>query len=404
MQVIVKPAARALAVVLLVLAGCGATAPSPSPVPAHTFDATTSPTIGPTAFASPSPSPSASKPAVVDLPLAIHQIPAAYAGHVSALISLGHEVVWSGGELADDNNLLRYVPGADEPEVLFQNPRRNSYLTSIAGSVAGYVFTDDRWVNGEPRGWALWYMAAAGVEPILLDQSTDDRLPSPTLAMNDRYICWEVVHGTWDDRVNELRIASVNDPTAAITLLSRPGRDMYIEFPSLWVDELWYGIVDNDWDAGAEYPRVEMIDLRNPAATPAIFGQDQRAFMPAASSDVVVWKSGGKDGSNALNSGVLTIYRRESGQIQALPIPGPSRAADRVSYPSVGDRFVAWWDDIRQRFYVYDLDQEQFRRIAEYDWATDELVTRPSVSGDLLTYVHSLDEDHRALEWTRLPD
>ena len=341
---------------------------------------------------------------MADLPLEIHQIPAAFAGHVAALTSLGHEMVWSGGEKADDNNLYRYVPGEGAPELLFQNPRADSYLTSIAGSAAGYIFTDDRWVDGESRGWALWYLAAAGAEPVLLDQSTDDRLPSPTLAMNDRYICWEVVHGTWDNRTNELRVAPVDDPTRAVTLLSIQGNDSYIEFPSLWADELWYGIVDNDWDAGAEYPRVEMIDLRNPAATPAIFGQDQRAFMPAASSDVVVWKSGGKDGSNALNSGVLTIYRRESGQIQALPIPGPSRAADRVSYPSVGDRFVAWWDDIRQRFYVYDLDQEQFRRIAEYDWATDELVTRPSVSGDLLTYVHSLDEDHRALEWTRLPD
>jgi len=223
---------------------------------------------------------------------------------------------------------------------------------------------------------------------VLLDQSTDDRLPSPTLAMNDRYICWEVVHGTWDDRTNELRVAPVDDPTAAVTLLSIPGNDSYVEFPSLWADELWYGIVDNDWDAGAEYPRIEMIDLRNPTATPEVFGQDQRAFMPAPSRDVVVWKSGGIDGSNALNSGMLTIYRRDSGIIQVLPIPGPTGAANRITYPSVGDRFVAWWDDIRQRFYVYDLAEQQFRRVAEYDWATDELVTRPSVSGDLLAYLH----------------
>jgi len=331
-------------------------------------------------------------------------IPAAFAGHVAALISLGDQIVWSGGEHADDNNLYRYAPGNAEPELLFQNPRQDSYLTSIAGSAAGYVFTDDRWVDGEPRGWALWYLAAAGAEPVLLDQSTDDRLPSPTLAMNDRYICWEVVHGTWDDRTNELRVAPVDDPTAAVTLLSIPGSDSYVEFPSLWADELWYGIADNDWDAGAEYPRIEMIDLRNPTATPEVFGQDQRAFMPAPSRDVVVWKSGGLDGSNALNSGVLTIYRRDSGKAQTLPIPGPSSAAGRVSYPSVGDRFVAWWDDIRQRFYVYDLAEQQFRRIAEYDWAADELVTRPSVSGDLLAFLHSGHAGGRTLEWAWLPD
>ncbi len=351
-----------------------------------------------------SPTQSASAtPPVVDLPLEIHQVPAAFAGHVSAVISLGHELVWSGGEHADDNNLYRYFPGEDEPELLFQNSRQNSYLTSIAGSAAGYVFTDDRWVDGEPRGWALWYLAAAGSEPVLLDQSTDDRLPSPTVAMNDRYICWEVVHGTWEDRTNELRVSPVDDPLGVVTLVSKPGVDTYMEFPSLWADELWYGIVDNDWDAGAEYPRVEMIDLGNPAATPEVFGQDQRAFMPAPSRDVVIWKSGGKDGSSALNSGALTIYRRESGKVQALPIPGPSSAADRVSYPSVGDRFVAWWDEIRQRFYVYDLGEQQFRRIAEYDWAGDELVTRPSVSGDLLAFVHSEGDGDDYLEWSLLP-
>ena len=70
----------------------------------------------------------------------------------------------------------------------------------------------------------------------------------------------------------------------------------------------------------------------------------------------------------------------------------------------MGARFVAWWDEIRQRFYVYDLDAQQFRRIAEYDWAGDEVVTRPSVSGDLLAFVYSADQDHRALEWAWLPD
>jgi len=152
MQLIVKPAASTLAVVLLVSAGCGVTTPSPSPEPSRTQSVTASPTTVETTSAAPPPAPSSSaRPEVVDLPLEIHQIPAAFAGHVSALISLGHEMVWSGGELAADNNLYRYVPGGDGPEVLFQNPRRDSYLTSIAGSVAGYVFTDDRWVNGEPR-------------------------------------------------------------------------------------------------------------------------------------------------------------------------------------------------------------------------------------------------------------
>jgi hypothetical protein len=78
-------------------------------------------------------------------------------------------------------------------------------------------------------------------------------------------------------------------------------------------------------------------------------------------------------------------------------------AAERISYPSVGNRFVAWWDDIAQRFYVYDLVERRFRRIAEYDWTGEEGVTKPSISGDLLVYTHYLSDGERYLEWARLP-
>jgi len=222
--------------------------------------------------------------------------------------------------------------------------------------------------------------------------------------MNNRHIAWEVVHGTWEDRTNELRVCSVDDPLNVATLMSKPGFDSYLEFPSLWANELWYGIVDNDWDAGAEYPRVEMIDLGNTAANPEVFGREERAFMPAPSRDIVVWKSGGIDGSSALNSGTLTIYWRATAQVETLPIPGPENVARRISYPSVGDRFVSWWDDIRQRFYLYDLAERRFWRIAEYDPAGDELILRPSLSGDLLAYVHSRGIGDRTLEWTVLPE
>jgi hypothetical protein len=331
-------------------------------------------------------------------------IPAAYTGHVSTVVSIGSEIVWSGGATDADDNLFRYMPGSSDPELVYRNPRRDSILSTIAGSSAGYVFTDDRWASGQPRGWRLWYLTEPGATPILLDQSTDDRLPSPTLAMSDRYIAWAVVHGTWRDRLNELRVAPISDPTHPTTLLSIPGRDHYVEFPALWNDELWYGIADNDWDAGTEAPRIEMIDLVHPAAKPSVYGADQRAFMPAPGRDVVAWKSGGQEGSSGLNSGALTLYWRASGMVEALHIPGPDTAADRVSYPSVGNRFVAWWDDIRPRLYVYDLVERQFRRIAEFDWAGDELIGKPSLSSNLLTYIHSRGEGDRSLEWATLPD
>ena len=342
------------------------------------------------------------EPPVSDLAIDAHVIRGASARHVGAVVSTGSEIVWSGGATEADRDLYRYVPGALQPELLFANSR-DSILSAVAGSSAGYVFTDERWSGDQQLGWRLWFLAPQSINPVLLDQSTDDLLPSPTVAMSDGYIAWEVVHGTWEDRLNELRIASVTDPTRPKTLLSVPGRDEYLEFPALWENELWYGIVDNDWDAGTERPRIEMLDLRNPAAPPQVFGADQRAFMPAAGRDVVAWKSGGQTGSSALNSGVLTIHRRDLGRHEELPIPGPEQDANRISYPSVGNRFITWWDDVRTRFYVYDLVERQFKRIAEYNAVGEEAVVKASLSGDLLAYVHIVRDGERQLEWAVLP-
>jgi hypothetical protein len=228
-------------------------------------------------------------------------------------------------------------------------------------------------------------------------------LIAPTIAMNERWIAWEVVHGSYENRVNELRVASTTDPMAPTTLLAYQGRDVYMQFPSLWNDELWYGIADNDWETLTEKPRVEMIDLANPAAAPRVFGAERRAFMPAPGANVVAWKSGGIDELAALNSGALTIYWRATGEIEVLSVPGRESAAARISYPSVGNRFVAWWDDIQQRLYVYDLAERQFRRIAEYDWTSEERVVKQSLAGNLLAYMHYLSDGKRYLEWCELP-
>lgn len=399
----------------LVVAGCGGPAPSASPsfrlspTPSQSASARASalPTVPPDASPTISPAVPATQPGsneITDLAVDANRVPESFTGHVSAFVSLGDQILWSGGPGATDNNLYRYVPGAAQPELLYMNAEHNSSLTSVAGSAAGYAFTDDRWVDGEPRGWRFWYLPTAGAEPVLLDQSTDDRLISPTIAMNERWIAWEVVHGTYEDPVNQLLVASVADPAAPITLLSYPGRDVYMQFPSLWQDELWYGIADNDWDALTEKPRVEMIDLSNRGAAPASFGADRRAFMPAPGRDVVAWKGGGTDEFAALSSGMLMVYWRADGQIDELPLPGRETAAQRISYPSVGNRFVAWWDDIDQRQYVYDLVEHRFRRIAEYDWSGEERIARPSLSEDLLVFTHYLSDAERYLEWCILPD
>jgi hypothetical protein len=146
-----------------------------------------------------------------------------------------------------------------------------------------------------------------------------------------------------------------------------------------------------------------MIDLTRPADPPGVFGADRRAFLPAPSKDVVAWKSGGTDDLAALNAGTLTLYWRATGQTDPLPIPGNELLAERISYPSVGNRFVAWWDDARTRLYVYDLVERQFARVAEYDALGDDLLVRPSLARGLLTWLHYLPSGERQLEWAQLP-
>jgi hypothetical protein len=368
--------------------------PIPSPMPI----------VVPPTVTVPSPTANQStRPGVAGLSLEMQRVPGDAARHVAALVSIGTEIVWSGGAESKDSNLYRFVPGAAAPELLYLNGQHDTSITSVAGSAAGYAFTDERWVGGEPRGWRLWLLTAPGTEPLLIDHSTDDRLIAPTIAINEDWLAWEVVHGSFENPVNELRVTNVGNPLAPMTLLSYPGRDVYMQFPALWADELWYGIADNDWAALTEKPRVEVIDLSNPAAAPQVFGAERRAFMPAPGRDVVAWKSGGSDELAALNSGVLTLYWRATGQIDELPVPGSETAAARVSFPSVGNRFVAWWDGIAQRFYVYDQLERQFRRIAEYDWTGEERAVKQSLSGDLLVYTHYLSDEERYLEWVKLP-
>jgi hypothetical protein len=391
---------------MLVSAGCGSVAPSPSPSLTASSMASLQPSVPPISTSTPSPTVPPTPPTsgeVTDLACDPGRLPEGFTGHVSAFASLADEIVWSGGPGRNDNDLYRYVPGDSQPELLYLNPERTSSITSIVGGAAGYAFTDERWDGDEPRGWRLWLLAGLGTDPLLIDQSSDDRQIAPTVAMNDAWIAWEVVHGSYENPVNELRVVSVADPLAPTTLLSYPGRDVYMQFPNLWDDELWYGIADNDWEALTERPRVEVIDLSQPAAAPAVFGAGRRAFMPAPGANVVAWKSGGSDELAALNSGVLTLYWRATGDIDELPVPGPETAAARISYPSVGNRFVAWWDDIQQRLYVYDLAERQFRRIAEYDWTSDERVVKQSLAGDLLVYMHYLSDGERYLEWCVLP-
>lgn len=284
-------------------------------------------------------------------------------------------------------------------------PKNNQYITHVGGSDSGYVFTTRDRIGGfdSPTSWHLWYLNRTSGEPMLIDESDNEGLPSPTFAISERHIVWTAFHGTGDTAVNELRILDIDVLQEPRTLLSYPAYDTSLWLPVLSDDELWYGVNRNDWTAGTVHPRVEMIDLNNPQAQPVPYGEDVRAFMPAVNDQVVVWKGGGDDTLAAFNAGQPYLYWRADATIESIRLPGYSW--DRISFPSVGDRFVAWWSEYATSFYVYDLRERAVRAIAEYEPTGPERILMPSVSGSLIAYIYARGERYPLeLRWAYLPE
>jgi hypothetical protein len=394
-------------IVLIATAGCATNVQSPTPT-VRLIETAAPSIVRPSPPSSPSPSPTRitppratgtpglSSPSALDLE--IHEVPREFAGF-GTLKNLGNEIIWT-----SSGDMWRYAPGEMRPERIFAATQRHPVI-SIAGSPSGYVLLTRETIHGydPPNRWQLWFLESPDAQPVLVDESDNEGLPSPTFAMNDRYIAWTSFHGTGDQAVSELRLADIDDLQHPKTLVSHPALDTSLWFPAFNGDEVWYGVSRNDWTAGTVHPRIEMLDLARSGEPPVIYGEDTRAFMPAVTDQVVVWKGGGEDDLAALNAGQPFVYWRDSGSVEAVQVPEGSW--DRTSYPSVGDRFVAWSDEIDTHFYMYDLEAREIRVIAEYEPTGRERVLRPSVAGNLLAFIYSRGERFSSqIRWAYLPD
>ena len=327
-----------------------------------------------------------------------HVIPGAYAYATPSVRSLGTEIAW-----VNNDHLYAFVPGQSRPELIYTSAQ-GSYIPDFVGSSAGYALLTQETVKGDSSfRWRLWFLAGAGSEPVLVDEFDNDSMPLPTLAMDARHIAWARTRGAGDDVVSELRILDIDELDRPRTLATYPYWETNVEHPALNGDELWYGVRVNDWDAGTESPRVEMLDLADPGAPPVVYGQDQRAFMPSANDEVVVWKGGGSAEDSADAWGSLYVYRRSDGsveRIQGVNWPGKP-GDDRVMYPSVGDRFVAWWDG-SAKVDLYDLTARAVIHVVKNDPYGNGLAA--SVAGNLLAFESPGDAHHMQLNWAQLPD
>jgi hypothetical protein len=329
----------------------------------------------------------------------MHEIPTRFSDRLGDVASLGNEIIWVGS-----GSFWRYSPSAAEPELVIADDP-DEPIISIAGGSSGYVYrTQEVTDSPGPIRWRLWYIAAPGATPVVIDAYDNDGLPAPRFAMDGRRIVWSAFHGREDDAVSSLQVLEIDrigdEPRE---LVAYPAFDTSLWHPVLHGDEVWYGVNRNDWDAGTVHPRVEMLDLANPATAPVAYGEDVRAFMPAVNDQIVAWKGGGTPDLAALNAGQLFISWRDGGA--AEPIAIPSGSWDRISYPSVGSRFVCWWDDLATHFYVYDIEQRGVRVIAEYEPTGRERILRPSLTGNLLVFIYTHGERFpQQVRWATLPE
>ncbi len=345
--------------------------------------------------------------------LDIHDVAAEYTHGVDNVVSLGNEFIWDAaapGAKSDDwfhEALYRFVPGTDAPEVIYQSQSADHRpIGNIAGSSKGYVFSDYVDAPTQTGKWRVFFVSAPGAAPVELDEGDEEfnnDVP-PHVAMNDKYVAWSGLRGTGDGRVAELKVVRIDDLGRVATFGTSRIDDGWVDRPSLFANELWYEAGENNWASNMSYPRVEMKDLDYPDAAPLMLGQDVRASMPAPSDELVVLKTGGLVGDNSASPGTLTIYWRESATFERLPIPGPATAADSTTNPTVGDRFVAWTDEVTSRLYVYDLAEHQFSRIAELDPTNVGGFAGRSVHGDLLAFAYWDGGDGSFVRWATLPE
>ena len=337
--------------------------------------------------AAPSPTQSAR-----DLVLDVQELPAIYETDFSTLFNAGDALVWATG-----NQIWRY--GLDGTPELVYTGAEGTAVEKIAASSAGYLFVTVPRAGGvEPYRWRLYFLSLGGSDPFLMDKFDNAALLAPDIAINGTYAAWAVAHGEGADEVSMLRAVKLHDLAAPQTLQSYALNDTWIGDPSLWRDELWYGVSDNDWTNDQAHPRVEMINLGDPGSQPLVYGRDVRAFMPAANDQVVSWKGGESDDFAALDAAAPFVYWRATGVTQQLPLPGD------IQFPTVGNRFIAWWDMRAEEFYVYDIAQHQLREIASYSEPAPRYLG-PSVSGNVLSWVYfATDRTPGRIQWAYLPE
>jgi hypothetical protein len=303
----------------------------------------------------------------------------------------GESIIFSSGvadgpdvEFAPD--LWRYVHGADAPELLWRNPKRDHSLTRIGGEFGTWAFVDMP-VSGE-IAWDFWLLTDTGTEPVLLDShSGDPAVPDwvPSFSVRQDGVAWTSFdHRPGGSVVSQLLYARAPE-WKPIVVVERDAARSELWLPSLRDRQIAYTEVVYSPDRSSDERHVYLVDSATPDLEPRRLDASGRATMPLLMiNGGIAWKEA-DPGFSMFNWGRMFLYDEGTGEVASLPV----RPQDYVNYPSAGSRFIAWWGADSTAFGVYDRELETARLIDRWPPETNVHILRPHVGWDLLVWLHA---------------
>ena len=290
----------------------------------------------------------------------------------------------SDGDHAPD--LWRYVPGAERPELVWQNPRRDRSLVKIGGEFGTWAVASMP-LSGE-IAWEFWLIPDAGAQAILLDShpgaaSFPDFVPS--FHVHQDQVAWTAFDLGPDGRAVS-RLLYARAPLWEPRIVAERDADLAeLWLPSLRDTAIAYCEVVYAADRSTDERHVYVVDAALPDQPPRRLDSSGRATMPLLLvNDGVVWKEA-DPGFNMFNWGRMFRYDEESGEVTPLG----TRPQEYVNYPSGGSRFIAWWGADTGAFGVYDTELRAPRLIDRWPAETNVSILRPHISWDLLVWMHA---------------
>lgn len=389
-----RAAGLVLALAVGLVAACNAaTDPVSPPSSTSPFPAATAPAAPSANSPSPAPSVAPSREPTGDLgrEITIEALDPAWTSHLLEFASDGESVIFSSGALDGSDgeyvpDLWRYLPGADGPELLWQNQRRDRSLVKIGGEFGTWAFVSMP-LSGE-IAWEFWLLPEPGRDAILLDshpgaESFPDFVPS--FHVHQDQVAWTAFDVAADGTaVSQLLYARAPD-WQPVVLVEREARVAEIWLPSMRDTQIAYCEVVYSADRATDERHVYVVDAAHPGQPPRRLDTSGRATMPLLLiNDDVVWKEA-DPGFNMFNWGHMFRFDEETGDVAPLGT-GPQ---EYVNYPSGGTRFIAWWGAETAAFGVYDTELRAPRLIDRWPAESNVSILRPHISWDLLVWLHA---------------